>query len=482
MGSIGKNFGNCSPTRPTCRSQGRRGSKIWLFLPIFSLLAGLISPQLAAGYSWLTHEQVIDILWKDELKPLLLKRFPEASEKELQKAHAYAYGGCLVQDMGYYPLGNKYFSDLTHYVRSGDFVANLIGESTNLNEYAYALGALAHYCADNTGHPSINRAVALSFPKLRKKFGDSVTYADDPKSHIRVEFGFDMTQVAKNRYTSDSYHDFIGFEVSKPLLARAFLKTYNVPLEDVLHPVDLSIGTFRRAVSQLIPQLTRVALEVQRPETVKDRPNRNEKRFRYLLSRSEYEKEWGKDYRKPGFVTRVLGFILKWIPKIGPLKALAFKIPTSQTEDIYFKSVNDTVEKYRKELRGIGGGQLKLPNLDFDTAREPRLGEYPLSDKTYARLLDDLTKKGLAGLSPDLRENILGYYSRGSLTNIYSRKERKAWEKIQVELTLLKRTTAESSATPAGRNPTSRIIHGERDEARDVSRKLALKSPKVAAE
>jgi hypothetical protein len=154
------------------------------------------------GYSLLTHEQIIDIMWKDEITPSLLKRFPGATEKDLQKAHAYAYGGCLVQDMGYYPLGNKFFSDLTHYVRGGDFVANLINESTNLNEYAYGLGALAHYCADNFGHPLINRAVALSFPKLRKKFGDEVTYEEDPKSHIRVEFGFDMTQVSKNRYTS----------------------------------------------------------------------------------------------------------------------------------------------------------------------------------------------------------------------------------------------------------------------------------------
>jgi len=394
---------------------------------------------LSQAYSLLTHEQIIDILWKDEITPLLLKRFPQATEKDLQKAHAYAYGGCLVQDMGYYPLGNKFFTDLTHYVRSGDFVANLIKESTNLNEYAYALGALAHYSADNSGHPSINRAVALSFPRLRKKFGDEVTYEEDPKAHIRVEFGFDMTQVSKNRYTSQQYHDFIGFEVSKSVLERAFLKTYDLPLDGVLRPVDLSIGTFRRAASTIIPELTRVALEVQQPAAVKDKPNADQRLFLYHLSRSEYEREWGKDYRQPSFLARFLAFILRWVPKVGPLKALVFEIPSQETEDIYIKSVNKSVANYRETLRQIGAGHLELPNLDFDTGRKSRAGEYALGDKTYVKLLDKLNDRGLKNVKPDLRENILVYFSGTSKIHPHCPKERKAWRKAVVELDVLKR-------------------------------------------
>ncbi len=155
----------------------------------------------------LTHEQVVDLLWKDQIQPLLLRRFPHATPEDLRKAHAYAYGGCVLQDMGYYPFGNKFFSDLVHYVRSGDFVEHLLKDSSDLNEYAFALGALTHYAADNSGHPTINHIVAIEFPRLKKKYGDSVTYAEDPKAHIRAEFGFDMVQVAKNRYTSDRYHD-----------------------------------------------------------------------------------------------------------------------------------------------------------------------------------------------------------------------------------------------------------------------------------
>lgn len=430
------------PVRIVAKKKVRFATSGWL------LLLALISfPSICSAYSLLTHEQIIDIMWKDEITPLLLQRFPNATEKDLIKAHAYAYGGCLVQDMGYYPLGNKFFSDLTHYVRGGDFVANLITESTNLNEYAYSLGALAHYCSDNSGHPLINRAVGLSFPKLRKKYGDEVTYEEDPKAHIRVEFGFDMTQVAKNRYTSQQYHDFIGFEVAKSLVERAFLKTYGVPLDEVLHPVDLSIGTFRRAASFVIPQLTKVALEVHKADAVKDKNNRAKQVFLYHLSRSEYEKEWGKDYRKPGFVARLFAFILKWVPKIGPLKALAFKVPNQETEDLYIKSVNRSVADYRQKLREIGNGKIDLPNLDFDTGRNSRAGEYELGDETYMKLLDRLADHGLQKMQPDLRENILTYFSEPPRFTRHVCKEQKEWRKTVVELEELRRTDSGTHAS-----------------------------------
>src|SRR3984957_20953012 len=252
--------------------------------------------QRSAAYSVLTHEEVVDLVWKDSMVPLMKKRFPAATDDDLKKAHAFAYGGSLVQDMGYYPFGNKYFSDLTHYVRSGDFIVYLVKESSDLNEYAFALGALAHYSADNCGHPTVNQAVAIEFPKLAKKYGNVVTYEQNPKAHIRTEFGFDVTQVAKNRYTSDRYHDFIGFEVSKPVLERAFLDTYSIPLSDVISNEDLAIGTFRRAISQILPEMTRVALLARKKELVAETPNFNARKFRYNLSRTSYQREWGKGY------------------------------------------------------------------------------------------------------------------------------------------------------------------------------------------
>jgi hypothetical protein len=400
------------------------------------------------GYSVLTHEEIVDLLWKDQLRPLLLERFPRATDDELKQAHAYAYGGSVVQDMGYYPFGSKYFSDLVHYVRSGDFVAALIQDSSDLNEYAFALGAMAHYSADNCGHPTINRVVAITFPKLRRKYGLEVTYVDNPTAHIRTEFGFDMVQVAKNRYTSDNFHDFIGFNISKPLIERAFAETYGLQFHDVVHDEDLAIGTFRRAISKLIPDMTRVALLSRRKEMVQDTPNFNEKEFLYHLSRAKYQKEWGNGYRKPGFGSRVLAFFLKIVPKVGPFKAVSFKIPTTQTEDLYIKSINRTVDDYGSRLREQKVGQLKLADMDFDTGRETRAGEYSLADKTYAHLLDDLAKHNFDQASPDLRQNILAFYGDPN-AQVATKKNAKAWKTTQEELDKLKASNPEHAVDTA---------------------------------
>lgn len=379
------------------------------FILAAAFILGSVSP--LSAYSVLTHEQVVDLAWQNELQPMLLKRFPCATPEELRRAHAFAYGGSLVQDMGYYPFGKKYFSDLLHYVRSGDFVTTLISESSDINEYAFALGALAHYSSDNTGHPTINKVVAIEFPKLRAKFGNEVTYADDHKSHIRTEFGFDMVQVAKNRYTSDRYHDFIGFEIATPLLERAFLKTYGLKLSDVLGDEDLAIGTFRRAISKFIPAMTRVALLNRRADLVQETPNFDKHKFLYHISRSNYEKEWGKGYRRPGIGSKILAFFLRIIPKVGPASALDFKVPTTQTEDLYIKSVDRTIDEYRRLLRQVRSNDLIFPDTDCDTGRDTAPDEYSLADKTYSRLLDDLSRQHFAQVTPQLQANLLTFYA-----------------------------------------------------------------------
>lgn len=414
-----------------------------LLLHLKRALLGLIFvlglTTLCGAYSVLTHEEVVDLLWKDTIQPLLLKRFPDATPDDLKKAHAFAYGGSLVQDMGYYPFGNKFFSDLTHYVRSGDFIVNLIHESSDLNEYAFALGALAHYSSDNMGHPTVNESVGLLFPDLRKKYGKEVTYEDNPKAHIRTEFGFDMVQVAKNRYTSDRYHDFIGFEVSKPVLERAFQDTYGIPLKEVISNEDLAIGTFRRSISKIIPEMTRVALVARKKNLVAETPNFNARKFRYYLSRANYQREWGKGYRRPGFGTKVLAFFLKFVPKVGPFKALDFKIPTRHTEDLYVASVNRTLDNYKDLLKEVKAKDLQLTNTDFDTGRLTHAGEYKLTDKTYAHLLDQLAKDNFQQVTPDLRENILTFY-KDPAAPLATKTNPEAWSKVQEELERLRNT------------------------------------------
>ena len=412
----------------------------WCARVVAVFLAMLLCTSGSFGYSVLTHEEVVDLVWTDELRPLLLKRFPTLTEDELKEAHGYAYGGAVIQDLGYYPFGSVEFSNLVHYVRSGDFVRELLLQSQDPNEYAFALGALAHYASDIAGHPAVNQAVSIQYPKLRAKYGNSVRYAEDHTAHLKTEFGFDMVQVAKNRYASQQYHDFIGFQVSKPLLERTFPIVYGVELKDVLTHEDLAIGSYRFAVSRMIPQMTQIALRTHEQDLMKERPDFAKKEFLYRLSRSEYEKEWGKDYAKPSFGTRVWSVLLRYMPKIGPFKALAFNNPTAQTEDLYFKSINSTVDQYRNYLEQVRADSLQLANYDFDTGKETKAAEYSLTDETYAKLLSRLAERKFELTSPDLRDNILKFYSDLSVS-IETKKDNARWQSVLSSLDQLKLVT-----------------------------------------
>src|SRR6202158_4643332 len=230
------------------------------FAGIMALVLCLGWPNETAAYAVLAHEAIIDSVWDTNIRPLLLKRFPDATAEELKEAHGYAYGGAIIQDMGYYPHGSFFFSDLTHYVRSGDFVLALLRDARDPNGYAFALGALGHYAADNDGHRiGTNRAVPVLYPKLKKKYGDAVTYEDDPLAHVKTEFGFDVLEVAQNRYAPDSYHDFIGFQVAVPLFEQAFRETYGLELNVVIPNEDETLNSYRHAVSQQLPKATRIA-------------------------------------------------------------------------------------------------------------------------------------------------------------------------------------------------------------------------------
>jgi hypothetical protein len=408
---------------------------------LLAILVLLLTCSLGSfAYSVLTHEEIVDLLWKDEIRPLLLKRFPALTEDQITQAHAYAYGGAVIQDLGYYPFGSKEFSDLAHYVRSGDFVRELLIESQDANEYAFAMGALAHYASDIAGHPAVNLAVAMAYPKLRAKFGNSVNYAENNTAHIRTEFGFDMVQVAKSRYASQQYHDFIGFQVSKPLLERVFPVVYGVDLKDVLSHEDLAIGSYRYSVSQLIPEMTRVALRTHKKDMMREEPTFAKRKFLYRLSRSDYEKDWGKEYTQPGFGARLLAVCMRYMPKIGPFKAMAFKNPTPKTEEMYFKSINTSVDQYRAYLEELRTDSLQLSNMDFDTGKKTKAAEYTLTDDSYAKLLAKLSERKFARTSPELRANILDFYADLSAP-FETKKDTVRWQSVLTSIDQLKALT-----------------------------------------
>src|SRR6202171_5091833 len=435
------------------RSAASAGRRLWSTRIAALLVLLLLCSSGSFAYSVLTHEQIVDLVWTDELSPLLLKRFPTLTEEQLKEAHGYAYGGAGIQGLGYYPFGSVEFSNLVHYVRSGDFVRELLLQSQDANEYAFALGALAHYASDITGHPAVNRAVSIQYPKLRAKYGDSVRYAEDHTAHLKTEFGFDMVQVAKNRYASQQYHDFIGFQVSKPWLERTFPVVYGVELKDVLTHEDLAIGSYRFAVSRMIPEMTKIALRQHKKDMRREPPNFAKRKFLYRLSRSDYEKEWGKDYKKDGFKTRLFSILLRYMPKIGPFKALAFNSPTAQTEDMYFKSINTTVDQYRIFLGQVRTDSLQLANVDFDSGKETKAAEYSLTDDTYAKLLGQLADRKFDLTSSDLRDNILHFYSDLSLP-LETKKDSARWQSVLTALDQLKLITPPApilAASPAER-------------------------------
>ena len=367
----------------------------------------------------------MDSLWTDAIAPLIKKRFPEVTAEQLVQAHAYAYGGAIIQDMGYFPFGSKLFSDLTHYVRSGDFVSAMMSEAGTADEYAFALGSLAHYAADTVGHPeAINRVVPMLYPKLRAKYGAVVTYEDAPAAHLKTEFGFDVLEIAKGRYAPQSYHDFIGFQVSKTLLERAFQDTYSLSLKDIFTSLDLALGTYRKTVGSLIPEMTRVAWHDKRDEIQKSQPGMTKRKFLYNLSRSSYEKEWGHTYERPGAGTRCLAFLFRILPKVGPLRAFSYHVPDPDSEKLFMASFNDTVARYRELLQlQISQPRQQLPDRNLDTGSPTKRGAYEKEDRAYEALLEKLSDSKKE-IDPRLLSSILDYYGKsGEVTSERARRE-----------------------------------------------------------
>jgi len=406
----------------------------------------------------LSHEAIVDAAWVTHIRPLLRQRFPNATPEDLRRAHAYAYGGAIIQDMGYYPYGNKFFSDLAHYVRSGDFIDAMLRDAQDVNDYAFAIGAMSHYAADNDSHRlAVNLVVPMLYPELKKKYGNVVTYEDQPLAHVKTEFGFDVLEVARERYAPDAYHDFIGFEVAQGLLERAFRETYGLDLRVVLKDEDKAIGSYRRDVSKLIPKATKIAWQVKQDDIKKDLPGITRDRFLYNLSRSSYEKRWGKTYRRPNAGEKFLAFLFRLIPKIGPLKILTFRTPTPEAEKMFQAGFNASLDRYRSLLSDLGKGRVALPNCNFDVGEPTMLGDYHLSDDTYANLLHRLAEQNFSGLTPALRAEVERYYAGPSSPNA-SGQEGRRWVRVQRDLNRMKSVTVVPSllAEPSAERTASK--------------------------
>jgi hypothetical protein len=433
-------FAKCTGARRTSlptRSRAARG----LPPPARFLVATLLASRTLSGYATFTHLELIDLVWDDHIRPLIRQKYHTVTDSELEEAHAYAYGGSLIQDLGYYPFGRKFFSNLAHYVRSGDFVRALLLDAKTANEFAFAIGALAHFVGDSYGHSqAVNPATGITFPDLAKKYGPIVTYEDEPTAHVRTEFGFDVSQIGRWRYAPHAYHDHIGFHVSRPLLERAFYETYGLTVPYILGPPRAAIASYRSSVRHIIPLFAKATIVNVRDHLPRDPPNTELQRLLSAISKTDYAQHWTQYHHGPTLEDHLLRVVILLIPKIGILKILAIKPPTTQTEELFVKSLNNAVEIFKDLLDQLSmspSSDLALVNRDLDTGNLVKPGAYALTDQTYAELLQKITSRSGLALPSGLRENILAYYSDPNAP-IGTKKNGKAWEKVRSELDVLR--------------------------------------------
>jgi hypothetical protein len=376
------------------------------FILLFSFLS--LIPSFSPAFSLLSHEAIIDATWEKSIKPLLKSKYPSSSEDDLKEAHAYVYGGSLMADIGYYPFGSLLFTNLVHYVRTGDFVSAALDEATTLDEYAFSLGLLCHYNADRYGHSlATNIALPILFPKEREKYGDTITYEVAKKEHIKTEFGFDVFQTAKGNYTPEAQFDFIGFKVSEPVLSRAFEKTYGLKLKSVFKNLPVSIETFRFTVKQLFPELTRDAWKVRQSMITKLNPLAEQSSYTKKIDKRNYKKQFGK----PRPQSLLLSFIMSILPKVGPFAGLKFKEPSEKAEQIFDKSMKAIVSHYTQTLGKLREGVTPIENINYDTGKNTARYEYELADKSYYRLLRAHARNDFKYTTPEIKTSLIQFYN-----------------------------------------------------------------------
>lgn len=416
------------------------------FSTILVLLLLLACARPAGGFSVLTHEEVIDLTWGDAIQPLLLKRYPNLTPAQLREARAYAYGGCVIQDLGYYPFGKEIFSDLLHYVRTGDFIRALFREAKGPNDLAFAVGALAHYYGDTLGHPeAIDLAVAANFPELAAKYGPNVNYAEGKRQHVRTEFAFDVNDITKHRLAPLGYLNHIGFAVPVPLLSRAFYDTYGLDMAKVLGEHRPTLEGYRFAVRTLLPRIVYAEAPLHRKQMPADVSSPELDEFTKEVAVVAVDDRWARYRGHAGFGTHLLAGFIFVVPKVGPLGDLAIVAPTSGSEQDYVKALMHTTDSLRQTL----GQALRsdgLANKDLDTGDDVKPGTYSLEDYAYAKLLHQMTRDPGQPIPFGIKRDLLAYFS--DLAKVkYVAKKRKLLAQVQADLPILK-TISTKAAYP----------------------------------
>jgi hypothetical protein len=412
-------------------------SRLRITAAVSLLLTMLVCPPTAPAYSVQTHEQLIDLTWKSSIRPLLLARYPGLTEAQLKEAHAYAYGGCAIQDLGYYPFGHMFFSDLTHYVRSGDFIRSLLRNAHTADELAFAIGALSHYIGDTEGHSeAINLAVPDEFPRLRERYGPVVAYDQDPHAHVRTEFAFDINEISKHRFAPLAYQRHIGLDIPDRLLRRAFYETYGLDEQQVIGRHRPVLRAYRFAVHSFIPRIAYAETLLHRNSMPPDTSGQPLDTLNAVLVQARLENAWQPYRKRAGIGTHLLAWTIVIVPKVGTLSDLAIKGPAPETEGEYVRSVLRSITLLSQALGQLGTVQESIPNLDLDTGAKVRPGGYRLTDQTYAALLGRITAQPERVIPSGLKDDIAGYYADPTAP-ITTRNHPAQWAKVQHDLVVL---------------------------------------------
>jgi hypothetical protein len=409
-----------------------------LAITVLALFLG--TPRPTGAYSVLTHEQLIDLAWNPSIVPVLLRRYPGLTPGQLEQAHSFAYGGCAIQDLGYYPFGHVFFSELAHYVRSGDFVERLLANARTPDELAFAIGAISHYVGDSIGHAvATNPSEAEEFPNLRKRFGPSIAYDDDPHAHVRTEFAFDIDQLSKHRLAPSAYLRRIGLSVSEDLLERSFYDTYGLPLQSIEGSRHSTAHTYHFAVRTLLPHIAYAENVLHRSRMPPDVDTAEFKQLEALLAEADFEKGWDAYRKKAGIGTYTLAGLIFVAPKVGVLSELAIRGPDAGSEQRYVVSLVASAHFYRATLDAIDdktGRRNPVPNRDLDTGAPVRPGAYRLTDETYAELLHRLAADPTRLIPAGLKQDIEAYYADPNAP-ISTKQNPKKWAEVQADLKTL---------------------------------------------
>jgi len=385
-------------------------------LPRFATLLGtaallLMMPAACQAFSVLAHQAIVDQAWEGTLVSAVRKRFANATQQELEDARGYARGGSHPPDLGYFPLGSHLFTDLLHYVRTGDFYVRAVKEAGTAQEYAFALGMLAHYEADTVGHPeATNLAVPIIYPEMAQKYGTSATYADSPSAHLETEFRFDILQVAHRQEVPKLFEHSIEFKVPREFLERVFQETYGFKLDDLFVNYDVALNTYRWGFRTLIDEATGIAWELYRQDIESLEPGIKRGDFVNEMSRADFFKEFGKAFLQPGYFARFVALVGNLVPNIGPLKNLPYKPLPDNVRQLYFHGYRNASNQYVKEISVVESGGILLPNLNLDTGAPDRGGAYPPADKAYAELLDHHAQDHFAHMPKELADNMLVHF------------------------------------------------------------------------